>query len=429
MDATLQTTDIQKRNPVAAKARMRDSMGCTVTKTFLQLGRKTWRVGQLAALLSIFAWSFGCEEMMEEVRDTEVLSSEAETGEPSEIESPDTDDPDSQPQATDNAVPDFRDGFEVPVSSLQMDSEYFSPRSASTTSEYSVSSVYEDPHGMPKYNLCAGVEAGSPLCSRGKYWWEYNVSKVTMELWKSDGSTASRFFTVNMNPSKTSVGTVGLGKGINSYPGDSAVNIYSTIDNNGTRAALQIVRGSGKMLLDDNEIDAIGALYLQNNTQKNVILNNNGGRVGIGMNHPQYLLDVDGDANVRGSFRGTLRADLLDVDGDASIRGTLRAEEIILDSNWSDYVFKDDYQLLTLDEVESFIAKNGHLPNVPSEKTVQKDGISVGASDAKLLEKIEELTLYVIEQHKQLKQQKEEISNLKKLVSDNSMMSSRGRHD
>jgi hypothetical protein len=82
---------------------------------------------------------------------------------------------------------------------------------------------------------------------------------------------------------------------------------------------------------------------------------------------------------------------------------------------WSDFVFDKSYKLKSLSEVESYIKANKHLPEVPSAKElVQDGGIDVASMDAKLLQKIEELTLYVIQQQKQLEQQKNEIEKLKK---------------
>ena len=79
-----------------------------------------------------------------------------------------------------------------------------------------------------------------------------------------------------------------------------------------------------------------------------------------------------------------------------------------------DYVFLDDYNLKLLEEVESFIDKNGHLENIPSAKQVEEEGWNVKSMNLKMLEKIEELTLYVIEQNKINKEQQEEIAELKK---------------
>lgn len=66
-------------------------------------------------------------------------------------------------------------------------------------------------------------------------------------------------------------------------------------------------------------------------------------------------------------------------------------------SQWADFVFEDDYELLELEEVESFINEKGHLPFVPSAAEVVADGVNLGEMDATLLRKIEELTLYVIQ--------------------------------
>jgi hypothetical protein len=83
-------------------------------------------------------------------------------------------------------------------------------------------------------------------------------------------------------------------------------------------------------------------------------------------------------------------------------------------SYWADYVFEPKYKLMPLTEVESFIKENKHLPNVPSAKEVVKEGIDMATMDAKLLEKIEELTLYMIELKKENEGLKKRISKLEK---------------
>ncbi|MEE1899617.1 hypothetical protein V1389_14810 [Flavobacterium rakeshii] len=74
-------------------------------------------------------------------------------------------------------------------------------------------------------------------------------------------------------------------------------------------------------------------------------------------------------------------------------------------ANWADYVFADNYNLMPLNEVEAFTKENKHLPNVPSAEEMVTEGLDVAQMDAKLLEKIEELTLYLIEQNKKLEAQ------------------------
>ncbi|WP_445453379.1 hypothetical protein [Flavobacterium sp. 25HG05S-40] len=88
---------------------------------------------------------------------------------------------------------------------------------------------------------------------------------------------------------------------------------------------------------------------------------------------------------------------------------------------WADYVFHKDYNLKSLSEVESFIKENGHLPNVPSAAQVKEEGIALGEMSKLQQEKIEELTLYVIAQNKEielLKTQVKEIEALKKMMTE-----------
>ncbi|WP_440066368.1 hypothetical protein [Tenacibaculum discolor] len=131
---------------------------------------------------------------------------------------------------------------------------------------------------------------------------------------------------------------------------------------------------------------ANGHLFIRSKSG-NLILNDNGGNVGIGTNHipTGYKLAIAGK--------------------------TITEEvKVQLQSNWPDYVFSKEYQLPTLQEVEQHIYKKGHLQNIPSAKEVAKDGgIELGEMNRKLLEKIEELTLYTIQQEKS-------INELKKIV-------------
>ena len=84
--------------------------------------------------------------------------------------------------------------------------------------------------------------------------------------------------------------------------------------------------------------------------------------------------------------------------------------------NWSDYVFKNDYKLMPLDEVKNFIDTKHHLPNVPSAEEMVIQGNDLAKTDAKLLEKIEELTLYTINLNEERKELQTQINNLKKEI-------------
>lgn len=92
---------------------------------------------------------------------------------------------------------------------------------------------------------------------------------------------------------------------------------------------------------------------------------------------------------------------------------TVYARRIVVDQDtWPDYVFKKTYKLRTLEEVQEHIDEYGYLPNVPSESEVLENGIDLAEMNKILLEKIEELTLYTIEQQKELNDLKEKLDQL-----------------
>ncbi|MCF2873363.1 MULTISPECIES: hypothetical protein [unclassified Tenacibaculum] len=97
-----------------------------------------------------------------------------------------------------------------------------------------------------------------------------------------------------------------------------------------------------------------------------------------------------------------------------AVNGNIRAKEIKVETGWSDFVFYDDYKLPTLEEVENHIKEKGHLKDIPSAKEVADNGIFLGEMDSKLLQKIEELTLYTIEQEKKIKALEKQVQENKK---------------
>lgn len=99
-----------------------------------------------------------------------------------------------------------------------------------------------------------------------------------------------------------------------------------------------------------------------------------------------------------------------------AVNGKIRAKEIKVETNWSDFVFEKDYHLPTLEDVEKHINEKGHLKDIPSAKEVEENGIYLGEMDAKLLQKIEELVLYAINQQKEIEGLKSQIEELKKRI-------------
>ncbi len=102
------------------------------------------------------------------------------------------------------------------------------------------------------------------------------------------------------------------------------------------------------------------------------------------------------------------------------VKGKIAAEEVkvALYNSWPDFVFEDSYALPSLQEVERYIQEKGHLENIPSAEEVAENGIQLGAMNAKLLQKIEELTLYIIEQDKKTTQLVKEMAALKAELKD-----------
>jgi len=111
------------------------------------------------------------------------------------------------------------------------------------------------------------------------------------------------------------------------------------------------------------------------------------GKVGIGTDNPQSRLAVN---------------------------GTITAEEIEVQVNvLPDFVFEDNYKLMPLNKLEKHIKKEKSLPGIPTSKEAVEEGLKLGEMQAKLLEKVEELTLYVINQNKELTELKKEVGNLR----------------
>lgn len=92
-----------------------------------------------------------------------------------------------------------------------------------------------------------------------------------------------------------------------------------------------------------------------------------------------------------------------------NVGGKIRANEIVVNTTGADFVFENDYKLKNLGEVESYIKTNKHLPDIPKANEVQTNGVSIGEMQTKLLQKIEELTLYVIKQEKEIQELKQQL--------------------
>jgi hypothetical protein len=101
-----------------------------------------------------------------------------------------------------------------------------------------------------------------------------------------------------------------------------------------------------------------------------------------------------------------------------TVKGKIHTNEVIIDMKdpIADYVFHPTYKLMPLPDVEQYVKTNSHLPEIPSASEVAKNGMSMGEMQNKLLQKVEELTLYVIEQQKKIEAQTAQIQDLQKRI-------------
>lgn len=279
--------------------------------------------------------------------------------------------------------------------------------------------------------------AAAPNCTTG----EYNVM-----LGRSAGAqlTTSFYntFVGGLTGGKTTSGSsntfIGFGAGAenltggnNTITGWGAGGLFNAWGNSmyGLQAGGEAI-GDGNTLLGQKAGFKAGS--------SNVMIGINAGYNETGNN--KLYIDVVSDANIASQgatplIWGDFASDLLKLNGKVGIgavgtfptnslysayklfvTGGILTDEVRVAASasgtWADYVFADDYNLKPLAEVEAFIAKNKHLPNVPSAAQVKEDGINLADMARIQQEKIEELMLYVIDQNKQIQELKQQVQVL-----------------
>jgi hypothetical protein len=161
---------------------------------------------------------------------------------------------------------------------------------------------------------------------------------------------------------------------------------------------------------NDQPIMKLGKKIVGLNEQIYLTLDNNGG----------MLLDYAGTGTALTITTGGQKAfEILDENGDEILQldndGLMHSREIRVDALvWPDYVFEADYDLKPLSELKEFITAKGHLPNIPSEKDILENGINVSEMQQLQMEKIEELTLYMIQMDEKMNQMEGKITALEK---------------
>lgn len=220
-------------------------------------------------------------------------------------------------------------------------------------------------------------------------------------------STATNTGTNNSSTDATSFGVYSIGTGANSragyFRGDLEINqgntIYSAANGNKTLVLENYGAGDYSYTIAMNQTDN----QYDWSFDRAFVLNRAGEMIkGCNNANDVFMIkrfDLSGDPAV---FK---------VKGDGKVYAT---EVNVMVTPFPDYVFRNDYDLKTLAEVRNYIAENGHLPNVPSAEKVAVDGVNVGEMTKILVEKVEELTLYILQQDDRLEAQQKEIEQLKK---------------
>ena len=201
-----------------------------------------------------------------------------------------------------------------------------------------------------------------------------------------------------------------------SYTGNGSTNGPEV--NCGFKPAFVMVKkvsDTGDWIICDKKRDQLGFRLKANSSEIEtsssplIAATSNGFKVGSVSN----AVNTNGGTYIYMAFTGFSVEEQFTVEGNVGIgvlnptktlevNGTIKAKEVIVTSDWADYVFKPDYNLLNLIEVESYIDTNGHLPGVPPEQQISNQGVSIAQMFKLQMQKIEELTLYIIDQNKRI---------------------------
>lgn len=137
-------------------------------------------------------------------------------------------------------------------------------------------------------------------------------------------------------------------------------------------------------------------LRIATSNQEPIFVVNGNGNIGIGVQHPREMLHVSGNVMIGKQWNNAPECTYSE--NRVTVDGSIIAKELLITTDyWADEVFEDSYQLMTLHDLEEFIKRNKHLPEMPTEKEIIDQGIHVSHTTIALLKKIEELTLHLID--------------------------------
>ncbi len=164
-------------------------------------------------------------------------------------------------------------------------------------------------------------------------------------------------------------------------------------------------------------LDVHGYISSTDGVSRTELVNGGGvGYVGTQSSHPLGL-QTNNTEQVRIMVNGNVGIGTINPTERLSVNGNVKAKKLIVtQTGWPDYVFAPQYELKPLSVVESFIKKYKHLPDIPSEKEVAEQGLDVGQTEALLLKKIEEFSLYLIALNKKIEKQEKQIQLLQREI-------------
>ncbi|PYF74201.1 hypothetical protein [Pedobacter nutrimenti] len=225
----------------------------------------------------------------------------------------------------------------------------------------------------PNYKL----DVAGSINATGQAWFSYGNNNVSGYSWTGAALTTNSIEIVNNNKNDA---------------GSSPTLVFHTYGSGGPQFRLAS--------------DGSKVLYLESAFSNS---SRNPAPYGGGANSYFSRLHVDGSL----STVGNVGIGTTDTKGyQLAVNGNIRAKEIkVENANWPDYVFAKDYALPSLKETEKHIQEKGHLPGIPSAMEVKNNGVDLGELNAKLLQKIEELTLHLIAKDKQVQHQEKQLTD------------------